>query len=87
MINNYFYIYGYEFIDLKVVLFDMDGVLFDFMFNYVELWYKIMKCFGFGFSWEEVYMYEGCIGVFMINIVSCWECGYDVIEEEIKVIY
>ena len=28
-INNYLHAHGYESIDLKAVLFDMDGVLFD----------------------------------------------------------
>lgn len=47
----------------------MDGVFFDFMFYYVEVWYKIMKVYGLNLSWEEVYMYEGCMGVGIINIV------------------
>ena len=47
-INNYLHTHGYESIDLKAVLFDMDGVLFDSMPNHAESWHKIMKRFGFG---------------------------------------
>ena len=46
-INNYLHAHGYESIDLKAVLFDMDGVLFDSMPNHAEAWHKIMKRFGF----------------------------------------
>ena len=42
-INNYLHTHGYESIDLKAVLFDMDGVLFDSMPNHAESWHKIMK--------------------------------------------
>ena len=45
-INNYLHTHGYESIDLKAVLFDMDGVLFDSMSNHAESWHKIMKRFG-----------------------------------------
>ena len=44
-INNYLHTHGYESIDLKAVLFDMDGVLFDSMPNHAESWHKIMKRF------------------------------------------
>ena len=40
-INNYLHAHGYESIDLKAVLFDMDGVLFDSMPNHAEAWHKI----------------------------------------------
>ena len=86
-INNYLHTHGYESIDLKAVLFDMDGVLFDSMPNHAESWYKIMKRFGFGLSREEAYMHEGRTGASTINIVSRRERGYDATEEEIKAIY
>lgn len=69
-INNYLHTHGYESIDLKAVLFDMDGVLFDSMPNHAESWHKIMKRFGFGLSREEAYMHEGRTGASTINIVS-----------------
>ena len=86
-INNYLHAHGYESIDLKAVLFDMDGVLFDSMPNHAEAWHKIMKRFGFGLSREEAYMHEGRTGASTINIVSRRERGHDATEEEIKAIY
>lgn len=86
-INNYLHTHGYESIDLKAVLFDMDGVLFDSMSNHAESWHKIMKRFGFGLSREEAYMHEGRTGASTINIVSRRERGHDATEEEIKAIY
>ena len=53
-INKYLHAHGYESIDLKAVLFDMDGVLFDSLPNHAEAWHKIMKLFGFGLSREAV---------------------------------
>ena len=84
---NYLHTHGYESIDLKAVLFDMDGVLFDSMPNHAESWHKIMKRFGFGLSREEAYMHEGRTGASTINIVSRRERGHDATEEEIKAIY
>ena len=86
-IKNYLHTHGYESIDLKAVLFDMDGVLFDSMPNHAESWHKIMKRFGFGLSREEAYMHEGRTGASTINIVSRRERGHDATEEEIKAIY
>lgn len=86
-INNYLQNHGYESINLKAVLFDMDGVLFDSMPNHAESWHRIMKRFGFSLSPEEAYMHEGRTGASTINIVSQRERGCDATEEEIKAIY
>lgn len=86
-INNYLQKHGYESINLKAVLFDMDGVLFDSMPNHAESWHRIMKRFGFSLSPEEAYMHEGRTGASTINIVSRRERGCDATEEEIKAIY
>ena len=49
-IKQYLKKHGYERIDLKAVLFDMDGVLFNSMPNHTQSWHKIMERFGFGLS-------------------------------------
>ena len=37
---------GYDKINLKAVLFDMDGVLFDSMKNHAKAWNKAMSMYG-----------------------------------------
>ena len=86
-INNYLQSHGYNTINLKAVLFDMDGVLFNSMPNHAESWHKVMLRFGFGLSRDEAYMHEGRTGASTINIVSRRERGHDATEEEIKAIY
>ena len=86
-INNYLQSHGYNTINLKAVLFDMDGVLFNSMPNHAESWHKVMLRFGFGLSRDEAYMHEGRTGASTINIVSRRERGHDATEEEIKRIY
>jgi HAD superfamily hydrolase (TIGR01509 family) len=78
---------GHTSINLKTVLFDMDGVLFNSMPNHAEAWHKTMAQFGFTLSREEAYMHEGRTGAATINIVSQRERGFDATEEEIKCIY
>ena len=86
-INNYLQKQGFGEMNLKAVLFDMDGVLFNSMPNHAEAWHKTMAKFGFTLSREEAYMHEGRTGAGTINIVSLRERGYEATEEEIKQIY
>ena len=86
-IEKYLAKHGYESIDLKAVLFDMDGVLFNSMPNHASSWHKVMERMGFGLSEEEAYMHEGRTGADTINIISRRERGCDATDEEIKAIY
>ena len=86
-INNYLNQHGHEKINLKAVLFDMDGVLFNSMPNHASSWHKVMERMGFGLSEEEAYMHEGRTGADTINIISRRERGCDATDEEIKAIY
>ena len=86
-INNYLQKQGFGDMNLKAVLFDMDGVLFNSMPNHAEAWHRTMAKFGFTLSREEAYMHEGRTGAGTINIVSLRERGYEATEEEIKQIY
>ena len=47
----------------KVVLFDMDGVLYDSMPNHGIAWQRAMKEFGIHFTVEDSYATEGARGV------------------------
>lgn len=77
----------YESIQLKSVLFDMDGVLFDSMPYHAEVWHKTMKAHGLNLSREEAYMHEGRTGAGTINIVCQRQLGRDATQEEIESIY
>ena len=86
-INNYLEQHGHERINLKAVLFDMDGVLFNSMPNHASSWHNVMERMGFGLSEQEAYMHEGRTGADTINIISRRERGHDATDEEIKAIY
>lgn len=86
-INKYLTSKGCDRINLKAVLFDMDGVLFDSMKNHATAWNEAMNVYGMNLSKEEAYMHEGRTGAGTINIVSKRERGYEADEEEIKRIY
>lgn len=74
-------------INLKAVLFDMDGVLFDSMPAHAKAWHRVMKEYGLSLSEEEAFMHEGRTGASTINIVSLRETGKEVGEEKVKEIY
>ena len=86
-IEKYVKKHGYQHINLKAVLFDMDGVLFNSMPNHASSWHKVMERMGFGLSEQEAYMHEGRTGADTINIISRRERGHDATDEEIKAIY
>ena len=52
-INQYLTTHHYTRIDLKAVLFDMDGVLFDSMKNHATAWHEAMKQYGMSLSKEK----------------------------------
>ncbi|MBW9200474.1 HAD family hydrolase [Bacteroidales bacterium SW299] len=86
-IKNYLNRHNYPEINLKAVLFDMDGVLFDSMKNHAAAWQEAMKRYGMNMSREEAYLHEGRTGAGTINIVSQRERGYQATEQEVKEIY
>ncbi|WP_352423845.1 HAD-IA family hydrolase [Proteiniphilum sp.] len=74
--------------DLKAVLFDMDGVLYDSMPAHAESWQQTMEEFGYTSTEPlEFYYHEGRVGSSTINIITEREFGRKATEEEIKKIY
>lgn len=69
---------------LRAVLFDMDGVLFDSMPFHANAWSKVMTDAGFNFSREDVYMNEGRTGADTINTASLAQFGKPATEELIE---
>lgn len=86
-INRYLKSHNCPSIQLKAVLFDMDGVLFDSMPYHADAWNKTMKNHGLHLSKEEAYMHEGRTGASTINIVCQHQQARAASEEEIQNIY
>lgn len=79
--------HGYDKMNLRAAMFDMDGVLFDSMKNHAYSWHHTMAHFGLDLPEWEAYMHEGRTGAGTINIVSMRQRGYEATKEEIDEIY
>ncbi len=66
----------------KVVLFDMDGVLYDSMPNHAIAWVKAMASFGIAFTADDSYATEGARGVDTIRRYVKAQTGKDISEDE-----
>lgn len=86
-IKKYLEVHDFSAFNLKAVLFDMDGVLYNSMPIHADAWHSVMKRFGLYLSREEAYMHEGRTGAGTINIISQRERGRDATPEEIEIIY
>ncbi|MCR5078074.1 MAG: HAD hydrolase-like protein [Prevotella sp.] len=71
----------------KVVLFDMDGVLYDSMPNHGIAWQRAMSEFGIHFTVEDSYATEGARGVDTIRKYAKEQLGRTLTEEEAQLMY
>jgi len=71
---------------LKAVLFDMDGVLYDSMPNHATAWHETMLEHGFTFSINEAYIHEGRTGPATIRLL-CDRDGITITDDEITALY
>ena len=71
----------------KVILFDMDGVLYDSMPNHGVAWQRAMKEFGIHFTLEDSYATEGARGVDTICKYAKAQLGKELSEEEAQQMY
>ena len=78
---------GFEVKNLKVVLFDMDGVLFDSMPNHVKAWCEATEQFGLHMTPEDVYMNEGRTGSGTVDMLAMRTWGRLATEQEKDSIY
>lgn len=73
--------------DLRAVLFDMDGVLYDSMKNHAIAWTGAVQRHGLFMTREEVYMNEGRTGAGTINALTQRTWQRDATAEECEAIY
>lgn len=79
---------NYKNFDLKAVLFDMDGVLYDSMPAHAQSWQETMEDFGFkNTKPEDFYLHEGRVGDSTINMIYEEELNRPATEEEKREIY
>ena len=83
IIEKYTQLHGNKPMQLRAVLFDMDGVLFDSMPYHAEAWSQVMTEAGYNFSKEDVYMNEGRTGADTINTASLAQFGRLATQEQI----
>ena len=86
-LNDYCTLHQYAGFDLKTIMFDMDGVLFDSMPYHAKSWHKAMADFGLDLPEAEAFLHEGRTGSSTIGIVTRRQLGRDTNEEECKKIY
>ncbi|MBM6993883.1 MAG: HAD hydrolase-like protein [Prevotella sp.] len=73
--------------DPKVVLFDMDGVLYDSMPHHAVAWQQSMKEFGLTMTAADAYATEGARGIDTIRYFVKQQQGKDISLDEAQRIY
>lgn len=74
-------------LNLRGVLFDMDGVLYDSMPSHERSWLETAETYGLPMTQEDVYMFEGQTGPQTIDVLYARKCQRRASPEEIKDIY
>lgn len=85
--DEYLQLHNYSAFDLKAVLFDMDGVLYDSMKYHAKSWHQVMTEEGIHSTPQEFYMHEGRVGSSTIAILIKRMFNREPTDEEIKRIY
>lgn len=78
---------NYQKFDIKAVLFDMDGVLYDSMKYHARSWYETMTKNNLQSTPEEFYLHEGRTGGSTIDLITQRNLKRSATEEEKKDIY
>lgn len=86
-LNEYLNNHGFKALDLKAVLFDMDGVLFDSMPRHAKAWATVCRKHGMDIADEEPYYHEGRTGDDTIDIFAREFWGRNATAEEKHGIY
>lgn len=76
-----------EGLGVRLVLFDMDGVLYDSMPNHAVAWVQAMASFGIWFTAADSYATEGARGVDTVRRFVREQKGHDIPEDEAMAMY
>lgn len=87
IVTSYLQKTGFRNVDLKAVLIDMDGVLYDSMPFHADAWYKAISSLGIACTPEEFFMYEGRTGASTIDLIFNRAYGRNADENEKQMIY
>ncbi|NLY24731.1 MAG: HAD-IA family hydrolase [Bacteroidales bacterium] len=87
-LKEYLSKHHYPRFEIKAILFDMDGVLYDSMPAHADSWQKTMEEFGYSTTKPaEFYLHEGRLGQATINIITEREFGREATAKEMEEIY
>ena len=86
-IKQYLERHGFEALNPKAVLFDMDGVLYDSMPNHAIAWQESMARFGIQMTADDAYATEGARGVDTIRQMVLRQHHREIDEEEAQRMY
>lgn len=86
-IQEYLKVTGFDEFNPKVVLFDMDGVIYDSMPNHATSWHSSMAKVGLDMRPEEAYKYEGMRGVETIKLLARRQWHKELTDAEAQTLY
>ena len=86
-IKQYLERHGFEALNPKAVLFDMDGVLYNSMPNHAIAWQQAMAQFGIHMTADDAYATEGARGVDTIRKMVLEQQGREIDEAEAQRMY
>ena len=78
---------GFDLLELKAIIFDMDGVLFDTMPNHAKAWSESMHQHGINFYQTDAYEHEGRTGKGTIEYIIRRELQREPTPAELDSIY
>ncbi len=79
--------HGFDRIDPKAVLSDMDGVLYDTMPRHTAAWFRLATELGLQAQQDEFYAFEGMTGHDTINLLYRRAKGIEISREESAALY
>lgn len=71
----------------RAALLDMDGTLYDSMGNHANAWMRLSAEAGFNATREEFFLYEGCTGAYIIDLLTRRSFGRPATEAEMTELY